>query len=73
MTIDLHELINKPGYGRHGLPKDDGPTRQYIVNVYGSIEVSEAVVVTAKNRDEAIKMAKRESSIEVITGTDIIE
>jgi hypothetical protein len=76
MTIDLHELINKPGYGSASKiisPPDDGEEKRYVVNVYGSVEISEAVVVTAKTRDEAIKTAKRESSIEVITGTDIIE
>jgi len=76
MTIDLHELINKPGYGSAAKiigPPDDGEEKRYVVNVYGSIEVSEAVVVIAKNRDEAIKMAKRESNINGITRTDIIE
>jgi hypothetical protein len=76
MTINLHELINKPGYGSAAKiigPPDDGEDKRYVVNVYGSIEISEAVVVTAKNRDEAIRLAKRESNILSITGTDIIE
>jgi len=75
MTVNLHELINTPGYGSAAKvigPPDEGE-RKYVVNVYGSIDISEAVVVTAKNRDEAIKLAKRESNILSITGTDIIE
>jgi len=75
MTIDLHELINKPGYGSAAKiigPPDDGEEKRYVVNVYGNVEVSEAVVVTAKNAKAAKLKASFASSVDNIESTEIV-
>jgi len=81
MTINLHELINKPWYGSAAKiigPPDEhsgnGGQRKYIVNVHGTttVDISEAIIVTATSEKEAKTKAYRATDIDHPDGAEIL-
>lgn len=78
--IDLSALANSPGFGKSkdalikaGAWDESGPgLKKYVVNVYGTVEVSEAVMVEAESEDAARLIARRRSIIDGIDSTEIV-
>lgn len=78
--IDLTALANAPGFGKPkqalikaGYWDDDGPgEKTYIVNVFGTVEVSEAVTVKAKTAKEAQQKASYSANIDNVESAEIV-